>query len=36
MIFMAPIGYQTNLRVYGPGPRSLDFARVGGLLPVLL
>lgn len=31
-----PIGYQTNLFVYGPGGyRFSDFARVGGPLTVL-
>jgi di/tricarboxylate transporter len=35
--FISPIGYQTNLMVYGPGGyRFLDYARLGGPLTVLL
>lgn len=35
--FMTPIGYQTNLLVYGPGGyRFTDYFRVGAPLQVLL
>ncbi|MFB6101764.1 MAG: SLC13 family permease [Haloplanus sp.] len=35
--FMSPVGYQTNLFVYGPGKYEFrDFVRVGGPLQVLL
>lgn len=35
--FISPIGYQTNLMVYGPGGyRFLDYARLGGPLTIVL
>jgi di/tricarboxylate transporter len=35
--FMSPVGYQTNLFVYGPGGYNFrDFVRVGEPLQVLL
>ena len=35
--FVSPVGYQTNLLVYGPGGYEFsDYARVGGPLPVIL
>ena len=35
--FLTPVGYQTNLFIYGPGGyRFSDYARVGGLLQLLL
>lgn len=35
--FATPIGYQTNLMVYGPGGyRSSDYLRLGGLLTILV
>lgn len=34
---LTPIGYQTNLMVYGPGGyRSTDFVRMGAPLQLLL
>jgi di/tricarboxylate transporter len=35
--FMTPVGYQTNLMVYGPGGyRFTDYVRVGAPLQALL
>jgi di/tricarboxylate transporter len=35
--FMSPVGYQTNLFVYGPGGYDFgDYIRVGGPLQVIL
>lgn len=35
--FATPIGYQTNLMVYGPGNyRFMDFVRIGGPLTILI
>ena len=35
--FMTPLGYQTNLMVYGPGGyRFTDYARIGLFLNILL
>jgi len=34
---LTPVGYQTNLMVYGPGGyRFTDFLRVGGPLQIIL
>jgi di/tricarboxylate transporter len=35
--FMSPVGYQTNLFVYGPGGYDFgDYVRVGGPLQILM
>jgi di/tricarboxylate transporter len=35
--YATPIGYQTNLMVYGPGGyRSIDFLRIGGPLCLIV
>jgi di/tricarboxylate transporter len=35
--FMSPIGYQTNMFIYGPGGYAFtDYIRVGGPLNVLM
>ena len=37
LTFLTPVGYQTNLMVYGPGGyRFLDFTRIGAPLTILL
>jgi di/tricarboxylate transporter len=37
LALITPIGYQTNLMVYGPGNYTFfDFTRVGGPLQILL
>ncbi|WP_022834694.1 SLC13 family permease [Salisaeta longa] len=37
MAFITPIGYQTNLMVYGPGGYKFsDFIRIGGILQIIL